>query len=228
LNTITSVISDTAKIRAAVDGIGHSGTTNKAIRIPHLPPHNFAAINLQLHVCLVSHKQFCLSTRRIIMKKTALLVCLLVLFFATAEAQEPDAGKHAANSTDAHQLLPYAVDQALEGFAKTANGGIMQIIAKSANDAQQIKLMQQYLRQTAEEYGKGDFSSTERFHGTDMPGLAQMKAAKAGEIKYQYKVLNNGGQIIFSSEDPQLLNALHAWIDAQVKEHGSAGLSGHD
>jgi len=162
------------------------------------------------------------------MKKTALIACLLVLFFAKAQAQESDAGKHTANSTEAHQSLPYAVDRALEGFAKTANGGIMQIIAKSANDSQQIKLMQQYLRQTAEEYQKGDFSSTERFHGTDMPGLAQMKAAKAGGVKYEYKALNNGGQIIFSSEDPQLLNALHAWIDAQVKEHGSTGLSGHE
>jgi acylphosphatase len=161
------------------------------------------------------------------MKKTALIACLLVLFFATAQAQESDAGKHAASSTEAHQSLPYAVDRALEGFVKTANGGIMQIVAKSADDTQQIKQMQQYLRQTADEYKKGDFSSTERFHGTDMPGLAQMKAAKADAIRYEYKALNNGGQIVFSSEDPQLLNALHAWIDAQIKEHGSAGLSGH-
>jgi hypothetical protein len=162
------------------------------------------------------------------MKKNALITCLLVSFFSTAQAQEPEAGKHAASTTDAHQSLPYAVDKALEGFAKTANGGIMQIIAKSADDARQIKPMQQYLRQTAEEYQKGDFSSTERFHGTAMPGLAQMKAAKTGEIKYQYKALNNGGQIVFSTEAPELLNALHAWIDAQVKEHGSAGLSGHE
>ncbi|MGZ5052535.1 MAG: aspartate carbamoyltransferase [Methylobacter sp.] len=158
------------------------------------------------------------------MKKIALLACLIALPFATAQAQE----QHAANKADARQSLPYSVDRALEGFTRTANGGIMQIVAKSSDDARQIKAMQQYLRQTAEEYGKGDFSSTERFHGTDMPGLVQMKAAKAGEIKYQYKPLSNGGQIVFSTEDPQLLNALHAWIDAQIKDHGSAGLSGHE
>ncbi|MGZ4955801.1 MAG: hypothetical protein ACXV8Q_11865, partial [Methylobacter sp.] len=87
------------------------------------------------------------------MKKIALLACLLALPFATAQAQEPDTGKHATNKADARLSLPYAVDRALEGFAKNANGGIMQIVAKSADDAQQIKLMQQYLRQTAEEYG---------------------------------------------------------------------------
>jgi len=161
------------------------------------------------------------------MKKIALLTLTLSFFLCTAQAEESDAGKHAAKNTSAHQLLPYSVDQALEGFAKTANGGIMQIVAKPDSDSKQIKLMQQYLRQTAVEYAKGDFSSTERFHGTDMPGLAQMKAAKVNDISYEYKALQNGGQIVFSTEDPQLLNVLHAWIEAQIKEHGNAVLSGH-
>ena len=161
------------------------------------------------------------------MKKIALITFLLAFSLGEVQAQESDTGKHATKNTSAHQLLPYAVDQALEGFAKTPNGGIMQIIAKSANDTKQIKLMQQYLRQTADEYRKGDFSSTERFHGSDMPGLTQMKAAKSGEIKYQYKALPNGGQIDFSTEYPQLLNALHAWMEAQIKEHGNAGLPEH-
>ncbi|MGR8931602.1 MAG: aspartate carbamoyltransferase, partial [Gammaproteobacteria bacterium] len=101
----------------------------------------------------------------------------------------------------------------------------MQIVAKSANDSQQIILMRQYLRQTAEEYSKGDFSSTERFHGTDMPGLAQMKGAKRNEITYEYRALPDGGQIVFSTKEPRLLDALHAWIDAQIREHGSSALS---
>ena len=154
------------------------------------------------------------------MKKIALITLLLSLCFSVAHGRESETGTHTAKTTDPHQLLPYAPD-------RTENGGIMQIVAKSA-DAKQIKLMQQYLRQTAAEYSKGNFSSTERFHGTDMPGLAQMKAAKTDEIKYQYKAMKNGGQIIFSTEDPQLLKALHAWMDAQVKEHGSAGLSEHE
>jgi hypothetical protein len=162
------------------------------------------------------------------MKKIALITFLLSFCFAAAQAQESETGKHATKNTSAHQLLPYEVDQALEGFAKTPNGGIMQIIAKSANDTKQMKQMQQYLRQTAEEYRKGDFSSTERFHGTDMPGLGQMKSAKTGEIKYEYKALPNGGQIQFSTEHPRLLNALHAWMDAQNQEHGSAGLPDHE
>jgi len=162
------------------------------------------------------------------MKKIALLTVLFCIFVSVAQGQESKVGIHVAKNTEAHQALPYKVDRAMEGFARTETGGIMQIVAKSADDTQQIKFMQQYLRQTAAEYSKGDFSSTEKFHGTDMPGLAQMKSAKANAIQYEYKALKNGGQIIFSTEDPQLLNSLHAWMDAQVKEHGSAGLSAHE
>lgn len=161
------------------------------------------------------------------MKEIPLIVFLFSLLLGTALAEKPVTGQHTAKNTSTHHLLPYAVDRASEGFAKTANGGIMQIVAKSADDAEQIKLMQQYLQQTAMEYGKGDFSSTERFHGTDIPGLAQMKADKANKIKYEYKALTDGGQIVFSTEDLQLLEALHAWLDFQINAHGNTPLLGH-
>lgn len=124
-------------------------------------------------------------------------------------------------------LVPYDSQRVLETFSKTVHGGIMHLVAKSAADGDQIKRIQQYFRQTAAEYMKGDFSSTERFHGMDMPGLAQMKAAKAGDIRYEYKALKNGGQIHFSTEYPPLLAALHRWFDTQIQEHGNPVLPDH-
>ena len=163
------------------------------------------------------------------MKKIALITLALSSFFlCTAQAKESAAGKQETKNPTVPQLVPYAVDQALEAFSQTVHGGIMHITAKPGSDAKQIKLIQQYLRKTAEEFKKGDFSSTERFHGTNMPGLAQMKSAKADDIRYEYKALQNGGQIHFSTEYPHLLNALHAWIAAQIKEHGNAVLPEHE
>jgi len=159
------------------------------------------------------------------MKKMALFILALSFCFSASQAKESVAGKSEAS---ARQQLPYAVDQSVESFSQTVHGGIMHITAKSAGDTQQIKRIQQYLRKTAEEFNKGDFSSTERFHGPDMPGLAQMKAAKPDDIRYEYKALSNGGQIHFSTEYPQLLNAIHAWIDAQIAEHGNTVLPGHE
>lgn len=152
----------------------------------------------------------------------------LCVFISVAHAKESTPENTAAKASKARQMLPYAADQALESFSKTVHGGIMHIVAKSPSDSKQIKGIQAYLLQTAKEYRQGDFSSTERFHGTDMPGLAKMKAAEMDDIRYEYKALKNGGQIHFSTEYPDLLNALHEWLDAQIAAHGNASIPEHD
>jgi hypothetical protein len=159
------------------------------------------------------------------MKTIALLTLMLSISFSVGA--EPTANSAQTKAAEARQMLPYDADQALEGFSKTVYGGIMHILAKVDGDSRQIKNIQRYLRQTTKEYRNGDFSSTERFHGSDMPGLARMKAAKTDDIKYEFKALKNGGQIHFSTEYPELLNALHTWLDAQIAAHGSAPLPGH-
>lgn len=157
-----------------------------------------------------------------------LILIALSLWMGLAGAKETVTVKKVEQSSANSQLVPYDTQQALESFSKTVHGGIMHIVAKSADNTQQVKLIQQYLRQTAAEYKKGDFSSTERFHGSGMPGLAQMKSAATDDIRYDYKALPNGGQIHFSTEYPHLLNALHDWFDAQIKEHGSVALPEHE
>lgn len=159
--------------------------------------------------------------------KTAILIALS-LWLVTVDAKPVVTSQATATAVASAGLVPYDVKQADESFAKTVHGGIMHIVTKSADNSRQIKLIQEYLRQTAAEFSKGDFSSTERFHGSDMPGLAKMKAAKKDDIRYEYQALTNGGQIHFSTEYPALLTALHHWFDAQLKEHGSGSLPGHD
>jgi hypothetical protein len=75
-------------------------------------------------------------------------------------------------------------------------------------------LIQAHLLKIANEFRKGDFSVTERIHGADMPGLAQLKMAETDDIKFEYKALANGAQIHYSTEYPQYIQALHEWFDA--------------
>lgn len=124
-------------------------------------------------------------------------------------------------------LLPYIVDQTLESFSKTVHGGIQHVVVKSADNSVQIKVVQTHLRKMVDRYRKGDFSFSEKVHGADMPGLAQLKSAKTDDIKFEYKELSNGGQIHYSSEYPLLVSALHEWIDAQNKAHGNLEIGGH-
>ena len=39
-------------------------------------------------------------------------------------------------------------------------------------------------------------------------------------LTIQYSDLEDGGQILYTTEDGDLVNALHAWFDQQVTDHG--------
>ncbi|TPQ24789.1 aspartate carbamoyltransferase [Methylomonas koyamae] len=124
-------------------------------------------------------------------------------------------------------VLPYPADQTEYAFTKTVHGGVQHVVTKSANDAKLVNLIQAHLRKTTEQFRKGDFSMTERMHGANMPGLSQLKTAKPDDIKIEYRALENGGQIHYSTEYPQYVSALHEWFDAQAREHDNSDLPGH-
>ncbi len=125
------------------------------------------------------------------------------------------------------QVVPYALDQTQFTFTKTVHGGIQHVVAKSADNIQQIKLIQANLLKMTNDFRKGDFSVTYHIHGADMPGLPQLKKAETDDIKYEYKALPNGAQIHYSTEYPQYVQALHDWFDAQMKEHGNEVVPEH-
>lgn len=162
------------------------------------------------------------------MKNYPLILIGFLLFSTTAPALE----KTAQESLDevhqrTQQVVPYKLDLVQQTFTKTVHGGIQHVVAKSADDAKQIKLIQAHLAEIANQFRKGDFSVTERMHGADMPGLAKLKTAKTDDIRFEYKPLDNGAQIHYSTEYPQFVQALHEWFDAQISEHGSDTLPEH-
>ncbi|MDI1230069.1 MAG: aspartate carbamoyltransferase [Methylobacter sp.] len=162
------------------------------------------------------------------MKNHLLILTGLLLFSATALALEKTGP---VQSDKVHQrmqqLVPFSVDQTLETFTKTVHGGIQHVVAKAADNTEQIKLIRAHLLKIANEFRKGDFSVTERIHGADMPGLAQLKKAETDDIKFEYKVLPDGAQIHYSTEYPEFVQALHLWFDAQKIEHGNTEIPEH-
>ncbi len=162
------------------------------------------------------------------MKNYTLIGLGLLLFSTTALSIESAKSKQA---DEVHQRVqeevPFALDQTLQTFTKTVHGGVQHVVAKSADNTKQIKLIQAHLLKLANDFRKGDFSLTERIHGADMPGLAQLKRAETDDIKFEYQALPDGAQIHYSTEYPQYVQALHEWFDAQASEHGSDVLPEH-
>jgi hypothetical protein len=163
-----------------------------------------------------------------IMKYFPLIVTGLVLFSTIVPALEKAGPEQMEEVQQRRQhIVPFAVDQTLQSFTKTVHGGVQHVIVKSADNAAQIKLVQAHLQKLADDFRKGDFSETERIHGADMLGLAQLKMAETDDIKFEYKPLPDGAQIHYSTEYPQYVQALHEWFDAQVSDHGNAVIPEH-
>jgi hypothetical protein len=116
-------------------------------------------------------------------------------------------------------VMPFDLDRTTHRFAKSDTGGVQTVVADDPADDEQIALVRQHLRSEADRFRGGDFSDPTRIHGDDMPGLQALRSS-AGRIAIGYEDTVDGGRITYTTQEPALVAALHAWFDAQVDDHG--------
>ncbi len=133
----------------------------------------------------------------------------------------------AQTTTQAQPAAPFSSELTLQTYTKTVHGGVQHVVVKSAANSSEIKLIRVHLQKLVDAFRKGDFSIPEKAHGANMPGLAELKMANPDDIRFEYRELPNGGQIHYSSEYPQYVQALHEWFDAQTAAHGAPSATEH-
>jgi len=124
-------------------------------------------------------------------------------------------------------VMPFNLAATTHFFSKNAEGGTQQVVAKKTTDAAQVKLARSHLQEIREQFLKGDFSGPSHIHGQDMPGLADLRAAKPGQIAIDYKDVEGGAQLTYKTQNAVLVAALHKWFDAQLSDHGKDAMEGH-
>lgn len=125
------------------------------------------------------------------------------------------------------QIMPFNLDQTVHVFSKKEDGGLQQVVVKNQTATGQIKLIREHLNEIANKFKQGNFSDPSKLHGDNMPGLAMLKKAKPGEIKIIYTELPDGAQIVYSSDNPALIHAIHQWFDAQLSDHARHAMPNH-
>jgi hypothetical protein len=60
-----------------------------------------------------------------------------------------------------------------------------------------------------------------------MPGLAALRAAPRDAIAVDYRKVDKGGELSYSTTDPTLVHALQAWLGAELSDHRAAPMEGH-
>ena len=142
--------------------------------------------------------------------------------FSTDTQRQADVAKRGAEE------MPFELSATTHFFTKSKDGGTQRVIAKDASDAVQIRLVREHLREIQSQFGKSDFSGPARIHGTDMPGMAQLKAAKPGQITIAYREVSAGAELTYQTKTAALVKALHAWFDAQLADHGADAMAAHE
>ncbi|MBA3289039.1 MAG: aspartate carbamoyltransferase [Acidimicrobiia bacterium] len=114
--------------------------------------------------------------------------------------------------------MPFDLDATTHAYIPAANGGT-QTVTSDDLDADQVALIRSHLQAEAVAFASGDFEDPVDIHGADMPGVAALSAG-ADRIDVTYEDIDAGAQIVFSTDDPELVTAILDWFDAQTSDHG--------
>lgn len=155
------------------------------------------------------------------------LSVLLWLAFSAQAAEKVTENRLDEVAKRGSRVMPFSLEETTHFFTKTKKGGIQQVIVKNEANAGQIQLIRAHLATIFKEFSRGDFSNPAKIHGEDMPRLAKLRGAKPGEIKISYKDLPAGAQLEYTSEVPDLVEAIHVWFDAQLSDHARHAMPGH-
>jgi len=115
--------------------------------------------------------------------------------------------------------MPFDLDETTHRFDADERGGVQTVVADDADDEAQVSLVRSHLRDEAERFRAGDFGDPATIHGDDMPGLDVLER-RADRLEIEYRDVAAGGEIVFRSADPTVVDALHDWFSAQVVDHG--------
>ena len=118
------------------------------------------------------------------------------------------------------QVMPFDMNKTTHVFRKTPSGGVEMVVVKDPSDTADIGMIQSHLQKESKLFAAGNVSDPAYIHGSDMPGL-QALGASATHMEIRYSALPAGAQIAFTTQDATLVSAVHAWFDAQVKDHGA-------
>ena len=122
--------------------------------------------------------------------------------------------------SESHMVMPFDMNKVTHYFIKNEYGGIITIKVKDEKDTAQIELIRSHLKKEQKLFSKADFRDPKTLHGEEMSGLEVLSGSE-GKFDVKYNEIPKGASVTFSSKDSTVVNALHKWFDAQLKDHGS-------
>ncbi len=108
----------------------------------------------------------------------------------------------------------------VQEFAATSNGGVQRVTARESSDAKQIGLIREALKKAATDFAGSHSRDVLEARGPGAASLAVLLAAAPGQLRSAFVEIRAGAEIRYSSDDPQLVAALHEWFLRQTADPG--------
>jgi hypothetical protein len=149
----------------------------------------------------------------------------VAVILAGAACGEDTTDRQAAVASAGAEVMPFDLEATTHRFTKTPDGGVQSVTADDPSDPTQIRLIREHLQMERDSFSRGDYNDPARVHGMDMPGVAELSDGYE-QVDVSYSELPAGAELTYSSTEPQLVAAIHAWFDRQVADHGDDAEAG--
>ena len=149
----------------------------------------------------------------------------MAVILTAAACGKDTTDRQAAVASVGAEVMPFELDATTHRFTKTPDGGVQSVTADDPSDATQIQLIREHLQMERDGFSRGDYDDPARIHGMDMPGVAELSDGYE-DVNVIYSELPAGAELTYTTTEPQLVAAIHAWFDRQVADHGDDAEAG--
>jgi hypothetical protein len=111
-------------------------------------------------------------------------------------------------------------------FEDLPNGGRIEL-QRDVDDPEGVERIRTHLRGIAAAFAAGDFTIPGFVHDRiEVPGTTVMRERREA-IRYDFRELPRGGEVLIRSDDPDAIRAIHAFLTFQRTDHRTHGMGGH-
>ncbi len=153
-----------------------------------------------------------------------LLLVLFSAFFIIACGNTAD---HSQMNHDSHlkgvneqgdKVMGFSHEKTTHHFRLYADGGAIEVTAKSSQDAESLDQIRKHLGHIARMFSNGNFDAPMLTHGKVPPGVTVLQKSKS-EVSYTFSEIESGGRVRIKTNNPEALAAVHEFLRFQITDH---------
>jgi hypothetical protein len=118
------------------------------------------------------------------------------------------------------EAMGFDQEKTTHHFRLSPAGGAIEVTVTDAADAVSRDQVRAHLQSIASAFGQGDFAKPMATHAELPPGV-QVMQQHIDALTFRYEELPAGGRVSIATTEVTTLEAVHAFLRYQIREHGT-------